>query len=505
MPSGFLRGLGDLGQAVGGYQSYERNKASADMTRAEADAMREAAEERKRQYLLQQQAAAAMQGWLGGQPAPGGQPGQASVPAQQQMPGGPGALPGGPPSPMMRQGPPPMVAGRPMPQQQPNPMGPMGPMAVNGMGQRPPMQMPPRGPIPGPQGGGSPMGAPGGQMPPQMPPAASGSPFSGMGGNVQTPQQIYGAIYRPGMNPQVAVEATKMAMAMQKEGMPFDIATLKSIAMLQATQDRTAAQRDIAAGRNTTNITIQGMRGDTARDVAGTRAGATLGAAQTRATAGGSDAGVSPEAFKAQFDVWAETGQKPSFGYGKAGQAAHNAYMNALPQMMKDSGFNAQEIATKQAEFQGKRAASRALGTRESNVFMAADEADRLAPLAVAASEALPRTGVKSLNDLIQKGKAATASPELRRFAVANTGLVTAYSQVMQRGGIPTDSAREHAESILNTAFSKEDYAAGVDQLQQEIAAAKKAPAAIRKQFEQEWGGTAPGASGDGWSIQEVK
>jgi len=205
---------------------------------------------------------------------------------------------------------------------------------------------------------------------------------------------------------------------------------------------------------------------------------------------------LTPEAMQTQYDIFKTTGRAPTFGYGQAGQAARVAYMNALPAMMKKDGFTAEEIATKQAEFQGEKAAMRTLGNRETNIFIAAAEADRLAPVALAASEAVSRSGVHDLNILEQRIQRGTASEDMRRFDMANTALVTAYSQVMSRGGVPTDASREHANSILGTAFSKGDYGAAVDQLKTEISAAEKAPGDIRQMFEKEWGGKTGGDPG---------
>jgi hypothetical protein len=86
----------------------------------------------------------------------------------------------------------------------------------------------------------------------------------------------------------------------------------------------------------------------------------------------------------------------------------------------------------------------------------------------------------------------------MRRFDLANTALVTEYSQVMSRGGIATDASREHANSVLGTAFSTGDYAAAVDQLQKEIDAAASSPKDIRQKFEEEWNGKSGGSAKGG-------
>ena len=198
---------------------------------------------------------------------------------------------------------------------------------------------------------------------------------------------------------------------------------------------------------------------------------------------------LTPEAIENAFDMYMSTGRPPSF----IGDAERVAYMNAVPDIMKKRDFTPDEIATKIAEFEGKKASERTLGTRETNIFIAANAAKKLIPQALETSDALYRSGWHDFTIIQQKIQRGTESPEMRRFDLANTALVTEYSQVMSRGGIATDASREHANSVLGTAFSQGDYRAAVDQLQKEIDAASSSPNDIKRKFEQEWSGKTGG------------
>lgn len=179
----------------------------------------------------------------------------------------------------------------------------------------------------------------------------------------------------------------------------------------------------------------------------------------------------------------------------------------------KESGKSPRDLATALAEFQGLSAGERTLGTRTANIEMAATEAGSLAKLALDASEKLPRTGLKSLNDVLQAGQKATASPELRAFVAANTSLINAYARAINPQGVGTVADKEHAREMMDTAFSKGDYSAGVNQLLKEIDAARKSPGQVKSSMREGFTGKTtdgdkrdlPPTNGKGWKLMEDK
>jgi hypothetical protein len=128
---------------------------------------------------------------------------------------------------------------------------------------------------------------------------------------------------------------------------------------------------------------------------------------------------------------------------------------------------------------------------------MAATEAASLADLAKQASGKVDRTQFKVFNDIMQAGQKATASPELRAFTASNTSLINAYARAINPQGVGTVADKEHARDMLSTGFSKGDYNAAIDQLMQEIAAARRSPGTVKQEMRDRFTGKepAPGAA----------
>jgi hypothetical protein len=165
------------------------------------------------------------------------------------------------------------------------------------------------------------------------------------------------------------------------------------------------------------------------------------------------------------------------------------------------SGVAPKDMLENQAEFAGQKAGQRTLGTRSANIEMAATEADSLGTLALQASDKVARTGVKSLNDAIQRVEKGTASPELRSFVAANTSFINAYARAINPQGVGTVADKEHAREMLDTAFSKGDYQAVIGQLKKEIAAAKASPGTVKGEMRTRFTGDKGGESG-GQTVQ---
>lgn len=133
------------------------------------------------------------------------------------------------------------------------------------------------------------------------------------------------------------------------------------------------------------------------------------------------------------------------------------------------------------ATMQGDIAAIRAAGNRAGQIAVSADEADSTFTLARNASNAFPRYQWMPLNSIYQRWQEASGNPKARKFVAANESAVTAYGATMSRNGANTVAAQQRAHTVLDTADSQQAYAAGLDQLQKEVDAVRKAPARARK------------------------
>ena len=126
---------------------------------------------------------------------------------------------------------------------------------------------------------------------------------------------------------------------------------------------------------------------------------------------------------------------------------------------------------------------------------MAGTEAYSLADLALKASDKVGRSNFKTLNQVEQAAQKATSSPELRQFVAANTSFINAYSRAINPQGVGTVADKEHAREMLETAFSKGDYAAVINQLKSEIEAARKSPGQVKEDLRNRFTGSSAGGA----------
>jgi hypothetical protein len=180
---------------------------------------------------------------------------------------------------------------------------------------------------------------------------------------------------------------------------------------------------------------------------------------------------------------------------GRGAQGAENliALRERIDTKAKAAGMSPADVATKLAEFEGQKSGERALGTRSAQMGMAVDEAKRVIPLALEASQAVPRSQFVALNRAIEAVQRGTGDANVARFVAANTSLINVYARAMNPNGAPTVSDKEHAREMLAIASNPEQYAAVVDQIGKEIASAQKAPGDVKVELS----GKAP-AEGDG-------
>tara|TARA_R110000868_G_scaffold92457_2_gene256596 strand:- start:3199 stop:4665 length:1467 start_codon:yes stop_codon:yes gene_type:complete len=204
-------------------------------------------------------------------------------------------------------------------------------------------------------------------------------------------------------------------------------------------------------------------------------------------SAGGGVSGSSTKFDQKTIDFMAEqalTGDTSVFanlGYGRAGAENKTALRNAVTKKAVDAGMSGKDVAAMNAQFFGIKAGQRTLGTREANIGMAVNEAQLLMPLALKASEGVDRTKFPSLNSVILAAKQGTGDPNVVRLGIATNSLINIYARAINPSGVPTVSDKEHARELLSNAWATGQYAAGVDQLNQEMNAAKKSPGRVRE------------------------
>ncbi len=163
--------------------------------------------------------------------------------------------------------------------------------------------------------------------------------------------------------------------------------------------------------------------------------------------------------------------------------------LNRIPAVAAEMNLSPTDVARQQAEFQGFTQGQRTLGQRQANIELAANVLKQFVPIAVAASDAYTRSGIKSLNDLQNAAASRTASPELRRLNASVNAVVNAYGRAVNPSGVSSDADKQHAREILDAGFSKGDFKAAADQLLVEINAELKAPGEVKAGMKSYFGG----------------
>lgn len=252
---------------------------------------------------------------------------------------------------------------------------------------------------------------------------------------------------------------------------------------------------------------------------------AQIQAARVRAEAAGGGAGAEPSFDAATLELMAEQalrGDKSVYtniGRGAQGSANLVALRKRITALAGEQGISGAEIAARNGDFAGQLAGLRTANTISARVENAAAEAAELAPLALAASKEVARSGFLPFGKAQVLFDTNVNDPALKKFATANLGLATAYAGAMARGGKATVEDNKHARELLSTATSQKAYEAAVSQLQLEIKAAQRAPQVVREHLRGEIKGkshgkghtTEPnpfsqaGAIPTGWDVKEVR
>lgn len=252
------------------------------------------------------------------------------------------------------------------------------------------------------------------------------------------------------------------------------VTTLSSLAKTQ-TPDSIASNARIAAegAANRANaIKVQTMIGD-------------------RQSGDGKESNLAPEDLNYMTDQ-ALRGDKSVFqniGRGAQGAANLTALRANIRKVGTERGIGGADLAAINADYSGQTAGLRTSGNISARIENAAAEAAQLAPLAVAAGRDVARSGFLPFGRAQVMFNNQTNDPALNKFATANMGLATAYAGAMARGQKATVSDQEHARELLSTAKSREAYEATVEQMQQEIKAAQRAPQTVRENLRNEVSG----------------
>ena len=176
-----------------------------------------------------------------------------------------------------------------------------------------------------------------------------------------------------------------------------------------------------------------------------------------------------------------------NLGRGAQGAANVVALRNRITELGDELGITVPEQVLAKAEFQGQKAAQRALGTRTANFGLAEKEALEMADLVVNTSAVVARTNFMPVNKAIIAYNDQTGDPETRAFGAALNSFINAYARAVSPVGTPHVSDKDHARAMLSRADGHKALVAIMDQLKAEMKAAEKAPSAVRDQLRRQF------------------
>lgn len=206
---------------------------------------------------------------------------------------------------------------------------------------------------------------------------------------------------------------------------------------------------------------------------------------------------ISDEDAKAIAEYYVKTGDNSRLNGLGITSAARQAVQKQIREAMEKDKVTPEEMGTRVAEFAGRKAGQRTLGTMEAKMGAAANEAEGAIKLTRGIIEKLPRTSFLPLNQLIQGYSNKTLNPDQAELYARAQAIVNTYSAVMARGAnITTDASRHKAEALLNTATNPEVFNRVLDTLLNEIDMAKHSPAKMREFYRQQYGAKAVAPDG---------
>jgi hypothetical protein len=144
---------------------------------------------------------------------------------------------------------------------------------------------------------------------------------------------------------------------------------------------------------------------------------------------------------------------------------------NMIAKRLNERGLTVQDLEANKKRWGGDVSQSKLAGSMEQRVLAATGEVQRAIPIALEASNNMPRGKAVPLNVLRQKEQQYMSDPKWNAFLVANQTLAKAYGRAMNPQGIPRVSEAMESEKrgFLDMAQSPEAYKTQLQMLWREV------------------------------------
>jgi hypothetical protein len=180
-----------------------------------------------------------------------------------------------------------------------------------------------------------------------------------------------------------------------------------------------------------------------------------------------------PQALDASSKRYAQTGQLPPMGMGKAGAQARAAVINKWAEDLNSSGSTVEEQVAKQNALKASSAELKKLQGQRGVVLAFAKTADKNLDIVEKLSGKVNRTGIPVINRWLNAGKrSVTGDKDLAAFDAALRTAINEFAKVTSSatgGGVTSDAARREVESLLNDKHTPEQIQSVINTLRQEM------------------------------------
>jgi hypothetical protein len=207
--------------------------------------------------------------------------------------------------------------------------------------------------------------------------------------------------------------------------------------------------------------------------------------ARTIATTGEAGGGLDPSTIKNMAERVVIGGEKLSdvagrLGSGTQGRRDLRDLQNEIARMTAERGIGPGGIVAQRQETAAQGRASQVAGAQAGKVAVGLAEVRQFGPLAIQASDAVPRGDFTPLSKLKQLGESKISDVNQKVFLVRHQAFLNAYNLVASRAGISA-SDRDHNRSLLEMADSPEAYRAGAQAIMFEAEQAEQAAQSAMK------------------------
>lgn len=180
--------------------------------------------------------------------------------------------------------------------------------------------------------------------------------------------------------------------------------------------------------------------------------------------------GFSPAAIDNAAARYNLDGTLPPMGMGKAGSQGRQAILNRAAELA--GGASGTDQRAGQLDNKATAAALTKVSAQKNMVASFEKTANANADLALGLSDRVDRTNINIFNRWLQSGRTGTGSVEAAQFNAANQTFMNEYAKIMSGSMGNTavsDAARKHAEEMISTAQSKDQYAGVMRTLKTEM------------------------------------